>query len=100
MQIHGMMTLIVLLLLWWLDLPRGDVLLVFFLIALVLSLELMNTAVESVVDLVTDEWKEKAKIAKDTAAGAVLAAAIFSVIIGLWVFVPPLWEKIIGFIQH
>lgn len=56
--------------------------------ALVMSLELVNTAVEAVVDLVTEEKKPLAKTAKDTAAGAVLIAAIASVIIGLLIFVP------------
>ena len=56
--------------------------------AFVMSLELVNTAVEAVVDLVTEEKKPLAKIAKDTAAGAVLIAAIASVIIGLPIFVP------------
>ena len=56
--------------------------------ALVLSLELVNTAVEAVVDLATEEKKPLAKIAKDTAAGAVLIAAIASVIVGVLIFVP------------
>lgn len=94
MQIHGWVTLVVLLLLWWLDIPRGDVLLVFFCISLVMSLELVNTAIETVVDLVTLERLEKARIAKDVAAGAVLLSVIFAVIIGCYVFAKPLWEKI------
>ena len=64
----------------------------FVLFALVLSLELMNTALENVVDLVTEEKKPKAKVAKDAAAGAVLVAAIFSVIIGISIFLPRLLE--------
>ena len=52
----------------------------------------MNTAVEAVVDLVTEEKKPLAKIAKDTAAGAVLFSAIVSVIIGCIIFVPYLME--------
>ena len=52
------------------------------------ALELVNTAVESVVDLVTSEYKPLAKIAKDTAAGAVLIAAIMAAIAGLIIFVP------------
>ena len=62
----------------------------FVLFALVLSLELMNTAMENVVDLVTEEKKPKAKVAKDAAAGAVLVAAIFAVIIGISIFLPRL----------
>lgn len=56
--------------------------------AMVMSLELVNTAVEAVVDLVTEEKRPLAKLAKDTAAGAVLIAAIASVIIGLLIFIP------------
>ena len=62
----------------------------FVLFALVLSLELMNTALENVVDLVTEEKRAKAKVAKDAAAGAVLVAAIFAVIIGISIFLPRL----------
>ena len=62
----------------------------FVLFALVLSLELMNTALENVVDLVTEEKRAKAKVAKDAAAGAVLVAVIFAVIIGVSIFLPRL----------
>ena len=58
------------------------------LFGLIAALELVNTAVEGVVDLVTEERKPLAKIAKDTAAGAVLFAAIMSVIIGCIIFLP------------
>lgn len=58
------------------------------LFGLIMALEMVNTAVEAVVDLVTQERKPLAKIAKDTAAGAVLIAAIMSAIIGCIIFVP------------
>ena len=58
------------------------------LFGLVMALERVNTAVESVVDLVTEERKPLAKVAKDTAAGAVLIAAIMAAVIGLIIFVP------------
>ncbi|MBR3339204.1 MAG: diacylglycerol kinase family protein [Lachnospiraceae bacterium] len=58
------------------------------LFGLVTSLELVNTSVEAVVDLVTEEKKPLAKKAKDAAAGAVLIAAIFAALIGLAIFVP------------
>jgi diacylglycerol kinase len=60
--------------------------LVLFSIALVLSLELMNTAIEDAVDLVTSEWKPLAGKIKDMAAGAVLVASVIAVIIGVIVF--------------
>ena len=53
------------------------------LFGLIMALELVNTAVEAVVDLVTEERKPLAKIAKDTAAGAVLIAAIMAAIAGI-----------------
>lgn len=65
------------------------------LFGLILSLELVNTAVEAVVDLVTEEKKTLAKIAKDTAAGAVLIAAIMAAGAGLLIFVP----KILAFVE-
>lgn len=66
----------------------------FILFGLILSLELVNTAVEAVVDLVTEERKPLAKIAKDTAAGAVLVAAIMAAASGLVIFVPKLMSII------
>lgn len=96
MQIHVAAATLVLAAAWWLQIPRSDVLLVFFSIGLVLSLELMNTAVEAAVDLASPEYHAIAKIAKDASAGAVLVAAILSVGIGIMVFGPPLLEKMTG----
>ncbi len=57
--------------------------------ALVFSLEIVNTAVEKAVDLVTEKQNPLAKISKDAAAGAVLVSAIFSVIVGLVILLQP-----------
>lgn len=62
------------------------------LFALVISLELVNTAIEAVVDLCTQEIHPLAKTAKDTAAGAVLVSAMASVIVGLMIFIPKLFN--------
>lgn len=61
------------------------------LFGLVISLELVNTAVEAVVDLVTEERKPLAKKAKDAAAGAVLFSAIMAAIIGCVIFLPKIF---------
>ena len=59
------------------------------LFGLVMALELVNTAIEAVVDLVMGEERHPlAKIAKDTAAGAVLIAALMSATAGLIIFLP------------
>ena len=64
------------------------------LFGMVMALELVNTAVEAVVDLVTKERKPLAKLAKDAAAGAVLIAAIMAAIAGMIIFIPKLLESL------
>jgi diacylglycerol kinase len=59
-------------------------------IGLVLTAEMLNTVVESLVDLYTDEYHPLAKIAKDTAAGAVLVSSLAALAVGLAVFLPRL----------
>ena len=61
----------------------------------VISLELVNTAIENTVGLITMEKNSKAKIAKDVSAAAVLVAAVTSAIIGLIIFIPKLLTNFI-----
>jgi diacylglycerol kinase len=61
-------------------------------IASVLILELVNTAVESIVDMISPEIQEKAKIAKDVSAGAVLVASIAALFIGAVLFIPKIFH--------
>lgn len=56
--------------------------------ALVFSLEGINTAIEKLCDEVTEERKESIRVIKDISAAAVLIAAIFSIIIGIIIFLP------------
>jgi diacylglycerol kinase (ATP) len=63
--------------------------------ALVMVLELLNTALESVVDLaVGQSYHELAKVAKDCAAGAVLISAIAAVLVASFLILPSLWLKL------
>lgn len=59
---------------------------IIFTISFVIFAEMINTAIESAVDLVTEEYSDKAKIAKDVAAGAVLISAINAICMGLIIF--------------
>ena len=61
------------------------------LFAIVISLELINTAIETTVDIAMPDINEKAKYAKDIAAGAVLFSAMISVIVGLIIFLPKIF---------
>ena len=88
MKIHCVMAVLVVIAGMILKLSPVEWCICLGLFGLVMALELVNTAVEAVVYLVTSEYKPLAKIAKDTAAGAVLIAAIMAAIAGLIIFVP------------
>ncbi|MDQ3458285.1 MAG: diacylglycerol kinase [Deinococcota bacterium] len=66
---------------------------------LVLGLELINSAVEATIDLVTPDFHPLAKIAKDLTAAAVMLAAMGALLVGLLVLGPPLWQALFGIIQ-
>jgi diacylglycerol kinase len=90
-QIEGIIALLVIGLGIILKITAVEWAIIFVLIGLVLALEVLNTAVEAVVDLTTDHYHELAKIAKDAAAGAVLLMAVSSVAVGIAIFGPRLW---------
>ena len=89
--VHLVATVAVIVVAVWLQVSRLDWALLVLAIGLVWMAELMNTAVEAVVDLVSPEFNPLAKVAKDTAAAAVLAASLAASVVGLLVFGPPLW---------
>jgi diacylglycerol kinase len=64
-------------------------------VGLVLSSELINTALEAVVDLVSPEFDPKAKVAKDAAAAAVFVFAVISVIVGALIFFTAI-DRLVG----
>lgn len=88
MFIHFLIAIIVVITGIYVRLSLNEWLICLLLFALVFSLELINTAIENTVDLVTTKKNKKAKLAKDAAAGAVLIAAIFASIIGIIIFLP------------
>lgn len=65
-------------------------------IALVLSLEILNTALEALVDLVSPERNEFARVAKDCAAGAVLVSAFVALVVGVALFAPRIIRVFFG----
>lgn len=91
-QIHLIVTGVVLAFSIGLPVTQTEFFIVLTMIALVLSLEMVNTAVEHVVDSLTVDHYEWAKRAKDVAAGAVLLAAVVSFVIGLMIFLPYLFS--------
>ena len=90
MKIHIIMMLFVIIMGIWLKISKGEWMICIILFSLVISAELFNTAIETIVDMVMPNKNEKAKIAKDVSAAAVLVLAIGAAIIGCMIFVPKL----------
>ena len=86
--IHAIFTVISLFLATWLRIDFMEFVLIIIVITLVWVAEAFNTVLEIVVDMVSPEYTQFAKRAKDIAAGAVLVAAIAAAIIGLIILVP------------
>lgn len=86
MKIHYIIAILAVILSLFFDFSRLELLTLFFAIALVIVAELFNTAIEKVVDLVTHKHHPLAKLAKDISAGAVLIAAINSIVVGYLLF--------------
>ncbi|PSR23682.1 MAG: diacylglycerol kinase [Sulfobacillus acidophilus] len=90
LRVHVSIALIAVTLGWLIGLSSLEWALVVLTMASVLTLELVNTGIEALVDLVSPGQHHLAAVAKDAAAGAVLVAAAASVVVGLLVYGPQL----------
>lgn len=88
MRIHLLAAATALGLGWIVKLQRGEWGLLVFAIVLVLVAEVINTAIERVVDLISPQYHPLAEKAKNMAAGAVLLTAIAAVLLGVVIFAP------------
>lgn len=95
--IHAFVSVAVIVVAAWLQLPARDWAILLLTIVIVWAAEFFNTAIENVIDLVSPEEHPLAKASKDVSAAGVLLAAITSVLIGLLILGPPLWQKIQSF---
>jgi len=99
-RIHALATIVVIALGIGLHLPRIHVAVLGLTCGAVMALELINTALEAIVDLVVKQtYHELAKIAKDCAAGAVLIAALMAILVGGCIILPPLIEALQPVVQ-
>jgi len=92
--IHALATVLATAAGFWLQISRTEWAVLAMTIAAVWTAECFNTAIEAVVDLASPQLHPLAKIAKDSAAASVLVTAIGSVMVGILLFGPPLWERI------
>ena len=93
-RIHLLIAAGVVLLGLWLGLSLTQWAVLVLTISSVMVSEMLNTVAETFVDLVSPEYHPLARVVKDVTAGAVLLAAITSVVVGLLVLGPPLWERL------
>ncbi|MEI8085710.1 MAG: diacylglycerol kinase family protein [Paludibacter sp.] len=91
MKIHLMVGILVIICGFIFNISLIEWMLCLLCFGLVIGMEMMNTAIEKLVDLVSPNHHPVAGKVKDIAAGAVLICAIISVIIGLIIFLPKVW---------
>ena len=87
-RVHLVLSTIVILLGIYFSISQTEWAIIIFTIVLGLSAELINTSLESMTDLITKEWREEAKIAKDVSAGMMLTVAIGAVGVAAFIFWP------------
>jgi diacylglycerol kinase (ATP) len=88
LRYHFYSAAFVLLLSFILGISRSEFIVISLAVILVLSTEMLNSAIEAVVDLVSPAYTEKARIAKDIAAGAVLITAFGAAMLGYMILFP------------
>jgi len=91
--VHFLLSFLVILLALWLDVSYERFLFLVLAVFLGLSVEMINTTVEKVVDLITEEYHPTAKIIKDLSAGIMLIISLGLAVVGFLVLFPPLWQK-------
>jgi len=82
------LTLVALVAGWALGLPARDMALIAIASGLVLALEMVNTAIEEVSNVISDSYHHHLRLVKDMAAGAVLVASVAAILVGLFIFLP------------
>lgn len=88
LQIHVIIAIFILVLSFYFGLNLIEKIIVMTMIVLVISAEMINTAIEEMTNLITKEHHIEAKISKDVGAGMVLLVSVFAAIVGIVIFYP------------
>ena len=94
MKIHIAAAAFVILLALWLGVTKIELAILCLTVMLVICFELLNTAMEVMVDIIVDVYHPRAKIIKDVSAGAVFVSAFFSIVIGVIILFDKLINKV------
>ena len=90
MKIHLVAAIFILIDCFFFDVTKYEFLILAVTISMVISAEIVNTAIEAVIDMTTNYYHPLAKVAKNAAAGAVLVTAINAIVVGYIIF----WDKL------
>ena len=90
MKIHLIVSMFILVACFFFDVTKYEFLILAVTISMVISAEIVNTAIEAAIDMTTNYYHPLAKVAKNAAAGAVLVTAINAVVVGYIIF----WDKL------
>lgn len=88
LRIHFLVGLLAIVLAFYFSFTSIEWIILLITICFVLMVELINTSLEALVNLVSPELKTEAKLAKDVAAAAVLISAVLSIVVGIFLFLP------------
>ncbi len=93
-RIHMIIAILAIIAGFLLDISAGEWLAVCILVGLIFSMEIINSAIETICDFISPDWHASIKKIKDLMAAAVLITAIISVICGIIIFGPKLFNLI------
>jgi len=94
LKIHLLITFLVLILAYYFNIEKLDFIIILTMIVIVISLELMNTAIERTMDLINPSSNEQVGKIKDIAAGSVLITALVAAVVGFIIFIPYIYESL------
>jgi diacylglycerol kinase (ATP) len=100
MKVHLIISIIVLLFGTFFSLDKLELLILFITMTLVFFTEMINTAIEGLSDLVSEEYHPMIKIIKDIAAGAVLITALNAIVVGYIIFFKDIQPLTLDLLQH
>ncbi len=87
-RIHASATILVGILAYLLDVSRIEATILFMAVIMVFAMEIMNTAIEKICDLIDEKDNDKIRFIKDGMAGAVLIASVIAVVVAIFIFLP------------
>lgn len=88
MRIHALVSILVIIASIFFKISRFEFIIMLVMIILVFTAEMLNTALEKTVDLITKNYDIDAKLAKDVSSAMVLVSAVGSVVVGFIIFIP------------